>query len=78
MKINKTLILPLIVLILSVIVLMIFVNNQTKKETDIYNYTAERIMYLITPLGRSEYNNLGMVDLNGVKVNLVTLRTLEI
>ena len=75
MKINKTLILPLIVLILSVIVLMIFVNNQTKKETDIYNYTAERIMYLITPLGRSEYNNLGMVDLNGVKVNLVTLRT---
>ncbi|MCX5699093.1 MAG: hypothetical protein NTX01_05305 [Candidatus Omnitrophica bacterium] len=75
MKINKILILSLIVLILSVIALMIFVdNNPSKKEADIYDYAAERILYLISPLGRSEYNNLGTVDLNGIKVNLVTLK----
>jgi hypothetical protein len=69
MKINK-------ILIVSVIVLMIFANsNFLKAEADIYDYTGERIQYLISPLGRSEYNNLGMVDLNGIKVNLATLRT---
>jgi len=76
MKINKILILSLIVLIFPAIVLMIFVdNNSPKKEAEIYDYAAERILYLISPLGRSEYNNLGLVDLNGTKVNLVTLRT---
>jgi hypothetical protein len=76
MKINKIFILSLIALILSAMVLMIIVdNNSSKKETDIYDYAAERILYLISPLGRSEYNNLGTVDLNGAKVNLVTLRT---
>jgi hypothetical protein len=83
MKINKILILSLMVLISLAIVLMIFVNNnssiadnnQSKKEADIYDYTGEKILYLISPLGRAEYNNLGLVDLNGVKVNLVTLRT---
>ena len=74
MKINKILILSLIVLILSVIVLIIFVdNNPSKKEADIYDYGAERILYLISPLGRSEYNNLGLVDFKGIKANLVTL-----
>ena len=29
----------------------------------------------ISPFGRSEYNNLGVVDLNGAKVNLVTFKT---
>jgi hypothetical protein len=76
MKINKILILSLIVLIFLAIVLMIFVdNNPPKKEAEIEDYAAERILYLISPLGRAEYNNLGTVDLNGTKVNLVTLRT---
>ena len=69
MKINK-------ILIALIIVLMIFVgNNLLMAEADIHDYTGENIQYLISPLGRSEYNNLGLVDLNGVKVNLVTLRT---
>jgi hypothetical protein len=44
-------------------------------ETGSYHYSGERIVYTISPLGRSEYNNLGVVDLNGQKVNLVTFRT---
>jgi len=69
MKINK-------ILIALIIVLMIFVgNNLLMAEADIHDYTGENIQYLISPLGRSEYNNLGLVDLNGVKVNIVTLRT---
>ena len=83
MKINKTFILSLIVLILSAIVLIIFVNNhssivennQPKKKTSSYNYVGERIQYLINPLGKSEYSNLGVVDLKGVKVNLVIFKT---
>jgi len=63
-------------LIALILVLMIFVgNNLLWAGTDIQDYTGENLQYLISPLGRSEYNNLGMVDLNGVKVNLVTLRT---
>ena len=76
MKINKILILLLIALVLSTIVLINFVdNNPSKKEAVIYDYVAEHILYLISPLGRAEYNNLGIADLNGIKVNLVTLRT---
>ena len=49
MKINKIFILSLIVLILSAIVLIILVdNNPPKEEADIYNYAAERILYLIS------------------------------
>ena len=69
MKINK-------ILIVSAIVLMIFVDiNLLWGEAGIYNYTGESILYLISPLGESEYNDLGVVDLNGIKVNLVTCRT---
>ena len=69
MKINK-------ILIISAIVLMFFVDiNLLWGEAGIYNYTGESILYLISPLGESEYNDLGVVDLNGIKVNLVTCRT---
>jgi hypothetical protein len=55
---------------------MIFVdNNLLKGQAGIYDYTGERILYLISPLGKSEYNDLGVVDLKGIKVNLVTFRT---
>ena len=82
MKIDKTLILLFIAIILSAIVLVSFVNhkssvvdnNQPKKETAI-DYGGESILYLISPVGRSEYHNFGVVDLQGVKVNLVTFRT---
>lgn len=84
MKINKKIfILSLIGVVLLAIVLIIFINNnspatdnnQPENVVDIYDYSGERILYLISPLGRAEYNNLGVVNLNGVKVNLVTLRT---
>ena len=62
------------VFILVIMFLMFFVNNNSlKAETDIADYAGEKIRYLISPLGRSEYNNLGMVDLKGIKVNVVTL-----
>jgi hypothetical protein len=64
------------ILIAAAIVLMILVDiDPFWGEAGIYNYTGEDILYLISPLGESEYNDLGMVDLNGSKVNLVTCRT---
>ena len=82
MKINKIFIIIVIVLMIFV-VLLFFVNNNSlivdnnllKEEAGIHVYTGEKVLYLISPLGRAEYNNLGVVDLNGIKANLVTLRT---
>ena len=55
---------------------MIFVgNNLLRAEADIPDYAGESILYLISPIGRSEYSNLGVVDLKGVKVNLVIFKT---
>jgi hypothetical protein len=74
MKTNK-------ILILSVIALLIFVNNNTntsnslRAEVDMNGYAGESIQYLIQPAGKSEYKNLGTVDLNGMKVNLITLKS---
>jgi len=69
MKVNKILILP-------AIVLTIFVNdNISKGETDNYDFTGESIQYGVQPVGKSEYKNLGTVDLKGVKANLVTLKS---
>jgi hypothetical protein len=68
-KINK-------ILAVSVIVLMIFVDtNLLRAEAGVYNYAGERILYLIKPIGESEYNDLGVVDLKGIKVNVATFRT---
>ncbi|MDP2921383.1 MAG: hypothetical protein Q8O12_03325 [Candidatus Omnitrophota bacterium] len=69
MKINK-------ILIVSATVLMIFTgSNLLNVEANIYDYAGERIQYLISPLGRTEYDNIGIVDLEGIKVNLITLKT---
>jgi hypothetical protein len=69
MKINR-------ILIISTIVLAVFLNiNLLWGAAGIYNYTGESILYLISPLGQSEYNDLGIVDFNGIKVNLVTCKT---
>lgn len=38
-------------------------------------YAGERIVYQITPFGRAEYNDLGTVELDGKKVNLVTFKS---
>ena len=83
MKINKTFILSLIALVLSTIVFKFFVSqhpsavnkNQPEKKTVIYDYAGESILYLISPFGRAQYNNLGMVNLEGMKVNLITFKT---
>jgi len=40
-----------------------------------FGYPGERIVYTISPLGIAEFNNLGVVDLQGERVNLVTLKT---
>ena len=69
MKINK-------IVIISIVILMIFIDiNLLRAEAGIYNYDGESIQYLINPFGESEYNDLGVVDLKGLKVNLVTVRT---
>lgn len=49
--------------------------NLLQGEVEIYNYTGERIIYLISPFGRSEYRDFGTVDLAGKKVNLITFTT---
>jgi hypothetical protein len=74
MKTNK-------ILILSVIILLIFVNynndsnNSLRAEVNINGYAGESIQYLIKPAGKSEYKNLGAVDLNGIKAHLLTLKS---
>jgi hypothetical protein len=50
-------------------------NNSLRAEVDIHDYTGESVLYLISPFGRSEYNDLGVVDLKGVKANLVMFKT---
>jgi hypothetical protein len=55
---------------------MIFLDsNLAKGEIGGYNYAGENILYLMSPLGKAEYNDFGIVDLNGIKVNLVTFKT---
>ena len=69
MKINK-------ILIISVIALMGSLdNNLSSGETNIYDFTGERIQYGVQPVGKSEYKNLGTVDLRGVKASLVTIKS---
>jgi hypothetical protein len=70
MKFNKT-------LIALAIGLTIFLDKHLllNVEAGIYPYAGERVMYLISPLGRAEYADLGLVDLNGIKVNLLMFRT---
>ena len=58
MKINK-------IVILSVIALMIFANG---------SYAAVNIKYLLSPLGRAEFNDLGVVDFEGRMVHLITFK----
>ena len=38
-------------------------------------YTGEKIIYLIDPAGVAEYRNLGVVEVDGRKLNLVTFET---
>jgi len=69
MKINR-------ILIVSAIVLMFSGDdNLLKAEAGIYDYTGESVLYLISPIGRSEYNDLGVVDFKGKKVNLAMFKT---
>ena len=63
-------------LILLFIVLMIFAGcNLSNGKARVHNYAGENINYLISPFGKAEYNDFGVVDLKGVKVNLITFRT---
>ncbi len=65
-----------IILILLVTALMVFLdNNLLRGEANIYDFTGESIQYGVQPVGKSEYKNLGTVDLKGVKANLVTLKS---
>lgn len=65
------------ILIVSVVASLIFMNgNSLRAKADINNgYSGESIQYLIKPVGKSEYKNLGMVDLKGVKADLLTLKS---
>ncbi|MFA5005107.1 MAG: hypothetical protein WC561_03135 [Candidatus Omnitrophota bacterium] len=64
------------IFILLIVVISFFAgNNLLKAEIVAQDYAGESVFYLISPIGRSEYNNLGVVDLKGAKVNLVTFKT---
>jgi len=68
MKINK-------IIILSATVLMIFAkSNLVSGEDKADGHVNESIKYLISPVGRAEYNYLGVVDFEGKKVNLVKFK----
>ena len=55
---------------------MVFAGNGLLKgETGIYDYAGESILYSISPFGKAEYNDLGVVDFKGKKVSLVTFKT---
>lgn len=54
-------------------VLLLFFLLKEGRCTSIY--AGERIVYDITPVGRAEYNDLGTVELDGKKVDLVTVKT---
>lgn len=69
MKINK------IIIALAIVLIILLGNNLLMGKVGTYDYTGESILYLISPIGQSEYNDRGMVDLKGVKVNLVIFRT---
>jgi len=65
-----------IILIILVIALMSFLaNNLLRRKVDIADRGRGTIQYLIEPAGKSEYKDCGTVDLNGVKANLVTLKS---
>ncbi len=69
MKINKA-------LILSIIALIILAGyNFSHGQAETYNYAGERALYSIKPTGQAEYHDLGIVDLNGAKVDLITFKT---
>jgi hypothetical protein len=69
MKINK-------ILIASAVALLILLNNNSSKsEIDIKGHAGECIQYIIKPAGKAEYKNLGSVDFNGTKANLITLKS---
>lgn len=69
MKINK------ILIVLAVTSLILLNNNSSKSEIDIKGHAGECIQYLIKPVGKAEYKNLGIVDFKGAKANLITLRS---
>jgi hypothetical protein len=63
------------IIIASLIVLFIAGNRMSWGETGSNDYAGESILYLINPFGRAEYNDLGLVDLKGVKARLVVFHT---
>jgi len=64
---------PKIRFFIQAVFLLILVSwFQAATATD---YTGEKITYEISPLGTAEYNDMGIVVLEGKKVKLVTFRT---
>ena len=65
-----------LILILSAAVLMIFINdNILRGETENYDFSGESIQYGVQPVGKSEYKNIGPVDLKGAKASLITIKS---
>jgi len=69
MKINK-------ILILLVIVLIILADyGLSRAGGEIYNYDGEKVIYSISPFGKAEYRDFGTIDFEGAKRNLITFKT---
>ncbi|MCX5716287.1 MAG: hypothetical protein NTV07_05490 [Candidatus Omnitrophica bacterium] len=65
-----------IALIIIGIGLLIFAGRSLLKgQPVVCDYTGERVLYSITPAGKSEYKDFGIVDLNGTKANLAVFKT---
>jgi len=58
-----------------IVSLLLFLCPSSKTLSADPDYSGEKIVFAISPMGVAEYNDLGAVELEGKKVNLVTFRT---
>jgi hypothetical protein len=64
---------PRCLLVIGAVSFLFFSSGE--KSVTAGEYTGEKIIYNIAPVGRAEYNDLGEVDVDGQRLNCVTFRT---
>jgi hypothetical protein len=61
--------------LLGIFIVFISCLNFSLNSASAMDYKGEKIVYAISPIGRAEYNDLGISEINGRKVHVVTLKT---
>ncbi len=70
-KVYCTVLLVFLLIIAAVTILQSALSNDVHAD----EYAGEKISYLISPFGRADYVDLGIVDFNGKKARLITFST---